>query len=789
MAHHDGEVTVAVPRTAHAAMATVAAFVTFAVWLLSGVSDPQTVKAIDGLAFVALGLVYVPLAALGARKAHGTVRTAWVLIAIALSGWLVGEILRGYYEIVAHRPPFPSPADAAYLIFPPLVCAALLHFPGQRRWPSRTRLILDGVIVACAFFVISWLLVMRTVYYSGGQTQLELVVALAYQAGDVMMMTICVLVLAQSAAELRAMLTLLVAGLTCVTLADCARLYLQSMGMYDTGHFIDIIRFCGVLLIIMALVEGYHSRCEDEPAQVNTGWVSLWLPYVPLTAALIFVAGAPLHIVMEPPVLGAGMVLTIAVFGRQLLEATTTRLMPAPVSDVTERDPLTGLANRARFSDYLSKAMQSHKNDNVPVAVIALDLNDFKAVNDALGQPAGDELLRRAAERIHDCVRPSDTLARTGGDEFTILIEGRIDSAYMVAHRVVEAFEKPFSIAGSDLTIRPSVGLAVATAEDAGLSADELLTRADIAMSAAKRTGSQSVHGYSPELDLANTADFFKADTAPTVASRSGPEVVHLLAELRQAFTNGQLDLVYQPQVELATTRIVGLEALLRWSHPEHGMLGPDEFLPLVRRYGLMRSITDFVIARALDDARRWRDAGIDLPVAVNMFAPSLTDLELPDRFARALAERDLASTTLVIEITEDLLLNVMARTRAVLDDLRGNGIRISIDDFGTGYSALSYLRDLPVDEVKLDRNFIAPITADQRAAVVVRGVIDLAHSLNLTVVAEGVEDTETIWMLRDFGCDVAQGYHLSPPLPLTELLDLLHAGTINPASQSLRTV
>lgn len=779
----------AVPRTAHAGMAAGAAFVMFAVLLLSGVPDPQTVKSLDRLAFIALGLVGVPLAALGARKAVGKIRTAWVLITIAMSGWLAGEILRGYYEIVAQRSPFPSPADAASLIFPPLVCAALLLFPGHRRWPSQTRLVLDGVIVACALFLISWLLMMRSVYHSGRSTQLELLVSLAYPAGDVMMMTVSVLVLMRSTAELRVMLTLLVAGLTCQTLADSAWCYLQNMGMYEPGNFVDVVRFCGALLIVVALVEGYHSRCEEEPSRGGGGWVSLWFPYVPSMVAVVFVAAAPLHVVMEPPVLGAGMVLTVAVFGRQLLEATTTRRMLATVSDQAERDPLTGLANQARFTASIARAMQLHKNDNLPVAVIALDLNDFKAVNDALGHPAGDELLRRAAERIQGSVRPSDVVARTGGDEFTILIEGRIDSAYMVAHRVVDAFDAPFSIAGSELTVRPSAGLAVATAEDAGVSAEELLTRADVAMYAAKRARSHSVHSYSPELDVVCAGDFLAANGEGTVSSRSGADVVHLLGELRQAFNTGQLDLVYQPQVDLATTRIVGLEALLRWAHPKHGVLGPDEFLPLVRRHGLMGPITDFVIARALDDARRWRDAGIDVPVAVNMFAPSLTDLELPRRFARALAERDLASSTLVIEITEDLLLNIMDRTRTVLDALRGNGIRISIDDFGTGYSALSYLRDLPIDEVKLDRNFIAPIVIDERAAVVVRGVVDLAHSLNLTVVAEGVEDAETTRMLGDFGCDVAQGYHLSPPLPLTELFDVLRAGTICPDNQPLRTV
>ena len=217
---------------------------------------------------------------------------------------------------------------------------------------------------------------------------------------------------------------------------------------------------------------------------------------------------------------------------------------------------------------------------------------------------------------------------------------------------------------------------------------------------------------------------------------------------------------------------------MLRWPHPRRGLLGPEEFLPLVRQHGLMTQVNDYVLNRALDDARVWHAASVDVPVAVNLFAPTLANRKLPAAIARALADRGLSSAALTVEITEHLLLDNIARTQMVLKQLRHNGIRIAIDDFGTGYSTLSYLLDLPIDEVKLDRSFITPILVDERSAAVVRAVVDLAHVLGLTIVAEGVEDAATAARLQEFGCDVGQGYYYSRPLTSEELLRLLMQST-----------
>lgn len=434
------------------------------------------------------------------------------------------------------------------------------------------------------------------------------------------------------------------------------------------------------------------------------------------------------------------------------------------------QDPLTGLANRALFRDRLARELQSPQRDGRSVAAMVIDLDDFQLVNDSFGHAAGDALLVEAARRMRNCLVAGDTLARLGGDQFAIVTQGQPEQAHLIAHRVVEAFGEPFLIDGHDLLVRPSVGLAVAAADDPDSTPDALLKQADVAMYSAKRARS-GVRSFTPDMYMV-----YPNETDPGRMPGASPESVRLLGELRRAIDDGGLSLVYQPKFDLRDNAIVGVEALVRWTHPEHGLIGPDRFLPLVREHGLMRSVTEFVFAQALDDVVLWRAKGIEVPVAVNVFAPSLEDLGLPKQIENALARRRLRTDTLTVEITEDALLENMDRTRTVVDRLRGRGIRVAIDDFGSGYSALSYLHDLPIDELKLDHHFIAAVLVDWRAAAIVRAVIDLAHVLGVTTVAEGVETAAAAARLREQGCDVAQGYYYSPPLNASGIVDLVSA-------------
>lgn len=335
---------------------------------------------------------------------------------------------------------------------------------------------------------------------------------------------------------------------------------------------------------------------------------------------------------------------------------------------------------------------------------------------------------------------------------------------------MVTAFERSFSIDGQCLRVRPSVGLAIATADDDALTADELLKQADVAMYTAKRSRSNQLFTFTPDMDLDGLDD--SGLESPVMAA--GTESSPILSELRHAIAHCGLSVVYQPKFDLRTGEIVGLEALIRWPHPQRGLLSPDQFLPLVRQHGLMRSLTMVVLELALDDAAKWYDMGVGVPVAVNVFAPAMAHPGLCEQITHAVERRGLAPESLTVEVTEDLLLDNVGRASSVLNKLRSKGIRVAIDDFGSGYSALWYLREFSVDEVKLDRAFIAPVLTNEASAVIVRAVIDLA--LGITPVAEGVENAETAARLLDYGCDVAQGFHYSTPLPGAAILNLLQA-------------
>ena len=286
----------------------------------------------------------------------------------------------------------------------------------------------------------------------------------------------------------------------------------------------------------------------------------------------------------------------VAVCCRQSVAAWENRRLLAAAADQALRDPLTGLANRTLFHDRLTHAMMLRQRDDRSVAVVSVDLDDFKLVNDSLGHPAADTILISVGERITACVRPGDTVARLGGDEFALLLEGRADHSYLVAGRVVEAFDQPFVIDGEKMLLRPSVGIAVASSDEPDLAPEALMKRADMAMYAAKRSRSSGLHSFSPDMALAGPDVMELAGRATDRPAGDGAAQIRLLGELRRAIDHAELDLVYQPKLHLRSGRIVGLEALLRWPHPELGVLRPDEFMALVRQHGLMRQVTELVV-------------------------------------------------------------------------------------------------------------------------------------------------------------------------------------------------
>jgi diguanylate cyclase (GGDEF)-like protein len=733
------------------------------VWLVGGRGNGEMAAVASEFILIGFAMFAFVCAVLAARATRGRRRIAWICQAVGLAGWAAGEMLWTYFDLVLNTDPFPSVADAAYLLYPVGACAALVLYCGGYSRPGRGRMVLDALIVAGSLFEIFWVLVLRDIYEAGAESRFEMGLSLAYPVSDIVVVTVAVLVLGRARPGSRVTLGVLTLGNVLNAMSDSVWVYLDANNAYVNGHLVDVGWIFGLLALGSAALLSRRSLHADDLKPHVPSRTSSWLPYLPIGLAGAVCAPTVIRAPGMTPLLASAMVLISAVLARQFLMVGENRRLLAMVADQALRDPLTGLANRALFHDRLTHAMQLHERDNQSVTVLSLDLDDFKLVNDSLGHPAGDALLRMVGERILGCVRSSDTVARLGGDEYAVLMEGTAEQSRLIAHRVVQEFTKSFALDGNELIIRPSVGLAIVTAADLTTSADVMLKHADMAMYSAKRSRTGDVHTFTPDI----------------VSGERGPLGLRLLAQLRHAISNVDLTLVYQPKFELRSGEIVGVEALLRWPHPERGLLGPDQFLPLVRKHGLMHSVTDLVLARALDDAAVWYSKGVGVPVAVNLFAPSLADLNLPRRMVQALEERGLSSNALTVEITEYLLLDNMNRARTVLTRLRECGIRVAIDDFGRGYSALWYLRELPIDEVKLDKGFIAPILVDRKAAAIVRAVINLAHELDVTTVAEGVEDEKTATRLREYGCEVAQGFHCSMPLEASVLLETLLSGQV----------
>lgn len=416
-------------------------------------------------------------------------------------------------------------------------------------------------------------------------------------------------------------------------------------------------------------------------------------------------------------------------------------------------DRLTGLPNRERFREVLMHAIDESRTTARPLAVITLNLDRFKHVNDVLGYAFGDELLKAVSGRLKQQVyREGDLVARLGGDEFAILLS-RTDAQGAVAltQRIVKAFEAPLAFEDQTVDLSASMGVACWPADAA--DADLLMSRSEIAMHAAK-TRTAGVLLYSPALDS------------------SSSETLSLLSDLRTALRQGELRLFLQPKVAVADGGVVGAEALVRWQHPQRGLVPPLQFIPFAEQTGFVRQLTLWMFEEA---ARCWKDLQPDegrLRVSINLSTRDLLDQDFPLRLAGLLGHYGLTADAFCLEITESAIMDDPQRAEATLNRLAAQGFKLSIDDFGTGYSSLSYLKRLPVNELKIDKSFVMGMAEDDSDAKIVRSTIDLAHNLGLSVVAEGVEDEALLQRLRDLRCDEAQGYHIGRPLPAGEFAD-----------------
>ena len=869
----------------------------FLVWLALTVGGTHVTLWVDDLAQLVAALGAAIACHTRGRRESGHVRRGWTLLGASALSWGLGQAVWCFYELVQGREvPFPSLADLGYLLAVPLALAAMLaFFSPPVGWTSRVRAAVDGLIVAASLLLISWETALGSVYRGGQGGPLKQAIALAYPLGDVMIISVVVLVAGRSRSVARLPLGWIAAALVALAVSDSAFAYLTQVGDYATGNPVDAGWVAGYLLLLLAALKPYSGA---QPVGQRGQRERTLLPYIPVLIALGLVgvraaqgtvlegfllwnALALFFIVVvrqlltlrenrsltdgletkvaerthelrsserrfrslirnasdvvcivehdaavsyvsasiermfgwAPDALESRNLLDILhsgdaprllafiasiagqqngqpliaefrlrhfsdgwrdveVFGTNLLEDEAVEGLVLNIRDISERrafeaelehqafhDPLTSLPNRVLFRDRVVHALAGQRRDGGWVAVLFLDIDDFKNVNDSLGHTVGDKVLQQAARRLDECQRAVDTVARMGGDEFGILVQGFESETDVVeiAERLMSALSASLPVEGRQISIRPSIGIAFGNADKRAPSdADELMRDADVAMYMAKEQGQGGYQIFQPEMHS-------------RVLAR-----LELKADLERALDAGEFTLRYQPIMDLARVDLAGMEALVRWEHPSRGTVPPLDFIPLAEDTGLIVPLGHHVLRQACKWAAHMQQACPREPplwVSVNVSACQLQREELVDEVREVLEQAAIAPCSLILELTESVMMKDREVTIRRMEALRALGVRLAIDDFGTGYSSLNYLRQLPVDILKIDRSFVAdpsPEVAEMTAAIV-----RLAEIFKLKVVPEGIETEAQLKHLQEMHCAFGQGFYFAKPLCDDEILSM----------------
>jgi diguanylate cyclase (GGDEF)-like protein len=724
---------------------------------------------------LAAGLLaaYACLASARNRDRTASARRWRLLLGLGFLGWSAARVLwlldTGF-------------ADAGLVAMPVLAYLAVLSAATAMRRPGPTSarrdvivLAIDGVLVAGSIVALTWSALPDRVFQNLHESPWAAGLAMAYPIADLILAIMVVLLLTTRPAPRpgRVPLWLAAGGFVAIGVADMLRLVQLTGGL-------TILESAGYLIgpVLIALAAGYPPGRGDETEviRVEADWLHLLLPYVPVITTGVVIAVRTASAGGLSPFeaylgwLGLGLVVA-----RQMFTIVDNTVLLARVSEGQQRlrhqayhDPLTGLANRALFRERLVVALDAHRRQRRPVALLFADLDDFKLINDSFGHAMGDRLLHAIADRLHGCVPPEDLVARLGGDEFAVLLEHRPEDAEPIGHRILAALHDPFVIDGQTVGVGASIGLVVPDSSDTALTADGLLRRADAAMYVSKRRGKGNLARYAGGADGGPHAD-----------------LPHLLARaLGGAPAASGFEVFYQPIVRFTDGATVAVEALARWTDPVHGPVDPDVFVTVAERTGLVGAIDDFVLDRACADAATLANTyGRPIDVHVNVSAARLGQPGLEEALLRALERHAVRASRLVVEITETRRIPDLPRAAAVAARLRAYGIRIALDDFGSGFNALAQLHSLPVDIVKLDSSLTDVDVDPVQAAALCRSVLAICNELNVTVVAEGIETPARAHALAMLGCPLGQGYLFGQPRPVHRL-----AVPVVPAQQHSRT-
>jgi len=865
----------------------------FGAWVVLDLGGTRTTNAVDNL-----GQLLAPLIATGAcgwaAWRSAITRKAWAFLGASSLSWAVGQAIWCYYSLIRDvAVPFPSLADAGYLSAVPLAVVGLLAFPSNlRRVTSRLGALLDGMLIAGSLLFLSWATVLGPIYGSHQGDILRQVLSMAYPAGDVVLVSLVVILARHTALSNRRSLRLVMLGIIAFAVSDSSFAYFTEVNTYGSGSVFDIGWVVGYLLVVLGagwtLVSAPNESESSESELVTL--MSVLVPYALVALAGVAVAirlvqgrhfglflasegfilllvlgfrqiltlldnltlnhrlhtklalgtqvlrdrearysalvehssdaitilGEDATVVYQSPsltnVLGWEQARTAgkslldllhpddhsrwqAVVGRlkadpndevttewrirhldgtwRIFQSVVTNLLDEPSvnglvlnsRDVTDQraledqlrhqafhDPLTALANRALFAEHLEQAVRRRARSGGSLHVMFINLDDFKAVNDLRGRDQGDELIQQVAMRLQATFREADAIARLGGDAFAVLLEGAFGSVDpSAARRLIGSFSLPFELDGEAVVVTASVG--VATDASGAETDEELLRYAELAMYAAKAQGKRCFVVYSPDLH------------------GSVLEGAKIGTELRRAVEQNEFVLFYQPIVDLQSGRVRAVEALVRWNHPERGLVFPNDFIPAAEASGWIVPIGEWVLNRACHALPTWNHIGNEpLRISVNVSLRQLFDPRFVTVVRKALDESKIDPQQLTLEVTESLYSEDSAERTEVLSELRRIGVKIAIDDFGTGYSALSSLRDMPVDVLKIDKSFVDHIADSAEAAHLVQMILQLAHDFRISTVAEGAENVRQVQMLRAMGCSFVQGYYFSKPLPESEL-------------------
>jgi diguanylate cyclase (GGDEF)-like protein len=710
--------------------------------------------------YAAVGLSSVVAIVAGVRLHRPAHPAAWYVMAIGQLSWVAGDSLYSWYSDVQGVSPFPSTADVFYLAAYPILGCGILALIRVRRRQFDLPGLIDSAIVTIGLGLVSWLVIAGPIVGSD-EPVLDRLVGVAYPAGDILLLGLLVRLVTTPGAR-TASFRLLSGAVGALLLADASFAVLTAQADY-TGGAVDLVWLASYVLWGAAALHP-SVRSLSEPGTVEAPQFTRRRLAALAGAVLIAPGALATQLALDLPVQGWPVVIaSVALFSlvvarmhlaiREIVTAGRKRTeLQREIAHQAAYDSLTGLANRAHLLALIEAALHRARRSGSQLALLCIDLDRFKAVNDTFGHAAGDEVLRAVAERMRAVVRAGDTVGRLSGDEFVILIEPLEETSELLelGARLIAAVSAPIRVGGRDVAVGVSIGAAVSS--DGSTDADALLHHADAATYRAKTAGRGRVELFDEalrrQLDV-------QADTESAI---------------RTGLSAGEFLLHYQPVLDLSTGRVEGYEALIRWQRPGHGLVVPDDFIPIAEQSTLICDLGRWVLGQATEQLAQWRrdvPAAGGLTMAVNISGRHLASPGVVEDVVTALRESGLPASALVVEITETVLVDRLS-TSVRLQELRALGVGVSIDDFGTGYTSIGQLQHLHVDTLKIDKSFVS--SGGPGSVELVRLMINAAHAFGLRVVAEGIEDPDQLALLRGLACDSGQGYLFARPQPVSAL-------------------